>query len=88
MPARPATLPAWPAAMTEQLAAAYCGISVDTFDKVCPVKPVVITQSRRGRRYLKCRLDEWLLSLEDRPQRPRGGSMGALWDAEGETERA
>lgn len=85
-------LPGWPAAMSQQLAAAYCGLSVDTFSKTCPVQPIAITASKTGRRYLRIRLDEWLLSLESpaSPKKPRIGEtlraanrrtgMGAMWD--------
>ena len=83
-------LPGWPAAMTQQLAAAYCGISVDTFAAACPVLPVVITTSNAGKRYLRVRLDEWLLSLEGSGAKTTIGEvlrakgrrqgMGAMWD--------
>jgi hypothetical protein len=38
----------------------------------CPVKPIAFTESNRGRRYLRTKLDEWLAGLdpnrdEDRP---------------------
>ena len=56
-------LPNWPAAMPLHQAAAYCGLSVDTFKEVCPVKPIQFTQSTRGDRYLRARLDTWLDSL-------------------------
>lgn len=80
-------LPDWPAAMNQQMAAAYCGLSVDTFAAVCPVVPVVITSSRAGKRYLRIRLDEWLLSLETpRPGNRRG--MGALRIASREAQGA
>ncbi len=57
-------LPGWPAALNQQLAAAYCGVSVDTFTSVCPVQPIAITNSRNGKRYLRVRLDEWLMSMD------------------------
>jgi hypothetical protein len=57
-------VPFWPAAMPLFQAAAYCGISVDTFKIVCPVKPLSFTQSTRGDRYLRSRLDEWMDSLD------------------------
>jgi len=83
----PAELPGWPAAMNQQMAAAYCGLSVDTFTATCPVSPVVITNSRQGRRYLKTRLDEWLTSLDNpRPQRRLG--VGERLRAKGEAQRA
>jgi len=73
--------------MNQQMAAAYCGLSVDTFVEVCPVLPVLITRSRAGKRYLRRRLDEWLLSLDNASPAARQG-LGALWDAESEAERA
>jgi len=81
------SLPDWPAAMNQQLAAAYCGISVDTFTANCPVKPVVITASKSGKRYLRQRLDEWLLSL-DSPRPAQRQGMGALRIASREAQRA
>lgn len=73
----PSEMPYWPAAMNQQMAAAYCGISVDTFSQACPVQPIAITKSKAGKRYLRIRLDEWLLSLEAGAPPPRQG-MGAL----------
>lgn len=81
------SLPDWPAAMNQQMAAAYCGISVDTFTANCPVKPVVITASKSGKRYLRLRLDEWLLSL-DSPHPAQRQGMGALRIASREAQRA
>lgn len=63
-------LPHWPAALPLHLAAAYCGLSVDTFKSVCPVKPLSFTESTRGDRWLKNRLDDWLLSKDPNPIRP------------------
>ena len=54
-------LPYWPAALRLEQAAAYVGLSVDTFKEVCPVEPT------RGHRYLRASLDNWLVSLV-RPQ--------------------
>jgi hypothetical protein len=58
------TLTVWPASLRLDQAAEYCGLSVDTFKNVCPVKPIEFTQSSRGHRYLKVRLDEWLSSID------------------------
>jgi hypothetical protein len=44
--------------------AAYCGLSVDTFKEKCPVKPIEFTESPRGHRWLKVRLDDWLSSID------------------------
>jgi len=57
-------VPFWPAALRLDQAAAYCGLSVDTFQKVCPVRPIEFTQSTRGHRYLRASLDTWLSSLD------------------------
>jgi len=54
----------WPAAMPLHQAAEYCSLSVDTFKEVCPVKAVSFTQSTRGNRYLRKRLDEWLERID------------------------
>lgn len=78
-------LPHWPAAMNQKLAAAYCGLSVTTFAKACPVVPISITTSRHGRRYLRSRLDGWLNSL-DTPA-PRRQGMGAALRAKSVDQR-
>lgn len=57
-------LPGWPAALNQRLAVAYCGVSVDTFTSVCPVQPISITKSKTGKRYLRVRLDEWLMGMD------------------------
>lgn len=75
-----ANMPYWPAAMTQQMAAAYCGLSVGTFTAVCPVLPIVYTSSKSGRRYLRVRLDEWLMSLDHNEPIERMG-MGSAYDA-------
>ena len=56
--------PFWPAALPLNQAAAYCSVSTETFKEVCPVKPVSFTSTSRGQRYLRQRLDEWLVSLD------------------------
>lgn len=61
-------LPYWPGALNQQMAAAYCGLSVDVFKKVCPVMPIRFTSSTRGARYLRQRLDEWLVSIDPNKQ--------------------
>jgi hypothetical protein len=80
-------LPYWPAAMNQQMAAAYCGISVETFVAVCRVIPVHITRSNAGKRYRRARLDEWLESL-DSPRPAKRQGIGALMDAAREARRA
>lgn len=65
-------LPFWPAALRLDQAAAYCGLSVDTFKEVCPVAPIQFTQSSHGRRWHRARLDDWLHSLD-----PNGAGSAA-----------
>lgn len=63
--------PFWPAALPLWQAADYCSLSVDTFKEKCPVKPIKFTESTRGDRWLRVRLDEWLLSQDpNRSQSP------------------
>lgn len=77
-------LPYWPAALNHKMAAAYCGVSVETFKKICPVKPMQLTSSKWGARFLRQRLDEWLLSIDPNAPADRaslaetlyGGSVG------------
>ena len=57
------------------MAAAYCGLTYETFTQHCPVKPIEFTASAKGRRYLRHRLDEWLLSLD--PNNPATASASA-----------
>lgn len=64
-------LPYWPAALRLCDAARYCTLSEDIFKAVCPVKPIAFTESKRGNRYLRQRLDEWLCSIDpNRSQSP------------------
>ncbi|WP_245425834.1 hypothetical protein [Rhizobium sp. J15] len=83
-------IPYWPAAMNLKSAAAYCDICVDTFKKVCPVKPVQFTESTRGERYLRQRLDEWLASLDPNKQdaAPKRKFGERLYGGYGEARRA
>lgn len=51
----------WPAALNLSEAAEYCGLSVVTFLRVCPMKPMPLADGR----WLRARLDEWKSSLPD-----------------------
>jgi hypothetical protein len=70
----------WPAALRLDQSAEYCGLSVDTFKIVCPVKPIEYTESSKGNRWLRVRLDEWLASLDPNsktsPTRRFGEKLG------------
>ncbi|MGE0231731.1 MAG: hypothetical protein AB7O39_03430 [Flavobacteriaceae bacterium] len=83
-------LPDWPAAMDQQQAAAYCGIGVDTFTEVCPVKAVRFTQSTRGHRWLRTKLDQWLEELDRQvnPDAPKRRRMGENYGGKGAAARA
>jgi hypothetical protein len=72
MSRRPA-LTVQPATLRLDQAAAYCGLSVETFKAVCPVKPIEFTRSSRGHRWLRVKLDEWLASLD-----PNGATSPAV----------
>jgi hypothetical protein len=62
-----------PAALRLDQAAAYCGLSVETFKAVCPVKPIQFTGSSRGNRFLRASLDLWLATLD-----PNGATSPAV----------
>jgi hypothetical protein len=53
-----------PAALRLDQAAKYCGLCVETFKLVCPVKPIEFTESTRGDRYRRVSLDDWLARLD------------------------
>ena len=71
--------PFWPAAMPLHQAATYCGLSVDTFKEVCPVKPLSFTQTTRGDRYLRTRLDEWMDTLDPNRSKSPVRSFGDMF---------
>lgn len=84
-------IPYWPAAMDLKSAAAYVGLCPETFKKVCPVRPLQFTQSTRGERYLRQRLDEWLISIDPNKQSssPAKRRLGdRINGGQGETARA
>lgn len=56
--------PFWPAALRLDQAAAYCSLSPQVFKEICPVRPIHLTQSTRGHRYLRASLDSWLASMD------------------------
>lgn len=70
------TLPEWPRLLSEDQAAAYCGVTAETFRRHVPV-----TRRRLGRRVLFDRheIDRWLDQADD------GGAavspdLGSLFD--------
>lgn len=55
--------------LTRAEAAAYCGMSVPTFEGICPVRPIDLGGGRRLERYdVEC-LNEWI----DRLHQPTPG---------------
>lgn len=52
-----------PRLLTRQEAAAYCGVSVPTFDGVCPVKAIALGNGKRLERFDRISLDGWIDSL-------------------------
>jgi hypothetical protein len=52
-----------PRLLTRQEAAAYCGVSVPTFDGVCPVKAISLGNGKRLERFDRISLDGWIDSL-------------------------
>jgi hypothetical protein len=79
-----ADLPCWFAALHIIKAALYCGLSPDTFKPRCPLKPIRLGKTSGGDRYLRVRLDEWLLSLDTNPppKTARRGMLEILRDAQ------
>jgi hypothetical protein len=79
----------WPAALRQDQAAEYCGLSVDTFKAKCPMKPIEFTGSSRGNRYLRVRLDEWLASIDPNKQLSQPSvRFGDVLGGRGETRRS
>jgi predicted DNA-binding transcriptional regulator AlpA len=52
-----------PRLLTRQQAAAYCGVSVPTFDGICPIKAVALGTGKRLERFDRISLDRWIGSL-------------------------
>jgi hypothetical protein len=79
----------WPAALRLDQAAEYSGPCVETFKAVCPVKPVQFTTSSRGNRYLRAKIDDWLLSLDPNPEsNPTGRRFGEKLGGQGAIARS
>jgi hypothetical protein len=52
-----------PRLLTRQEAAAYCGVSVPTFEGICPVKAIALGNGKRLERFDRVSLDGWIESL-------------------------
>lgn len=83
-------IPFWPAAMDQKTAAAYCGIGIELFKLRCPVKPIRFTDSARGERYPRHRLDEWLQAIDPNGSEetaPRRRRFGEKLHGQGQASR-
>jgi hypothetical protein len=54
-----------PRLLTRRQAADYCGVSVPTFDGICPIKAVALGTGKRLERFDRISLDGWISSLTD-----------------------
>jgi hypothetical protein len=70
-----------PRLLTKQQAAAYCGVSVPTFDGICPVKAIALGIGKRLERFDRFSLDGWIDSLA-----LNGREMSKDWLAEMEKQ--
>jgi ABC-type taurine transport system substrate-binding protein len=52
-----------PRLLTRQQAAAYCGVSVPTFEGICSVKAIALGNGKRLERFDRVSLDAWIDSL-------------------------
>lgn len=57
-----------PRLLTKKQAAIYCGVSVATFDRICPIPPLSLGQSRRLDRFDKLAIDAWISGQTFRPR--------------------
>lgn len=61
--------------MRRETAAAYCDMSVEQFDRQCPVPAK--DQGWRGLRWDRAALDSWIDNLPDKPRREGQGGLDA-----------
>jgi hypothetical protein len=54
-----------PRLLTRQQAAAYCGVSIPTFEGICPIKAIELGPGKRLERFDRVSLDRWISSLAD-----------------------
>jgi hypothetical protein len=71
-----------PRLLTRQQAAAYCGVSIPTFDGICPVKAIALGTGRRLERFDRVSLDGWINSLTEDGLHPRKDWLAELEKAE------
>ncbi len=79
----------WPAALNLAEAAEYAGLSVPTFKAVCPLRPIAFTDSTRGERYLRAKIDEWLAGLDpNKASSSAGRKFGEKLGGQGQAQRS
>jgi hypothetical protein len=54
-----------PRLLTRKQAAAYCGVSVHTLTRHCPIKPIALGNSKRLERYDVHQLDKWIDTFDE-----------------------
>jgi hypothetical protein len=59
-----------PRLLTRQQAAAYCGVSIPTFEGICPIKAIELGPGKRLERFDRVSLDGWISSLTVSGLRP------------------
>lgn len=69
-----------PRLLTQQQAAAYCGLCASNFKKACPVKPVSLLA--RIPRYDRVAIDRWIDSLGN-PVAEETEDLLTVWDNAG-----
>lgn len=80
----------WPRLLKRAQAADYVGVSIDTFDRICPVAPVDL--GIRGFRWDRSKLDAWIDALPEKdagtapPVRGDGIAIPTI-DIDAETRR-
>lgn len=69
-----------PRLLSKKDAAAYCAMSLPTFERLCPVNPVEL--GVRGYRYDRRALDRWIDGLNS-THPPKKNWLGAFDDGDG-----
>lgn len=68
--------------LTRAEAAAYCGVSLPTFDTICPVRAIVLGDDKRLERFDVQALNEWIdrLSLPASASKTKEQALAELDD--------
>ncbi len=70
-----------PRLLTQQQAAAYCGLCVANFKRACPVPKILLCD--RIPRYDRAALDRWIDSLDNSRSMNSTGKLERMWDEAG-----